>query len=801
MRRRSGSRVGGKRGQGRLRAIVLGLALSASVLAISAGSGTLAQVAPSPEAPVGLARGTDSSSPMLLEADQLTYVTDRDIVIASGHVEIHYNGYALTAERVRYERRSGRVFAEGSVRLVEPSGNLVTTDHIEVTQNFSEGFAASLQVQTVQRSRFAASSARRSGNITVFERGVYSACDTCAEVPTRPPTWRIRASRIVHDEGTHMVYYRGATFEFLGVPIAYLPYFSHPDPTVKRKTGFLTPVFDSSSKTGVGVKTPFFWNLAPNYDVTFSPAVYARQGFLADVEWRHRLISGAYTIRAAGLHQADRGAFAGTPGDEDWRGFIASKGDFRLNPWWSWGWDVTFPSDRTFLRDYGFRSGDVAISDIHLTGQSLRNRFDARGYYFRIMRDDDTGVDTQGKQPFVHPVIDSNFIFDQPVLGGELELTYNLTSLTRTDQDVQQKPGASGTDCTAAGVTNLSRCLFYGLKGNYTRSTLMASWRRQMIGPAGIVFTPFAYARGDAYFVDMRSPAPGVDIVDDSALWRGMPAIGFEARWPILVSGPSISQVIEPIVQMIARPSETKAGELPNEDAQSLVFDDTNLFSWDKFSGYDRIEGGTRLNAGLRYTALLPFGSVSAVVGQSFHLAGTNPYASTDLVSAGAGSGLETDRSDYVAGVQYQPNARLRFGARARFDESDFSLQRLETQGAAFFGRASGSLTYTYLRRQPEIDIPESRQEVVGALSLNATDNLRAFGALRYDIGNAALVGLGAGIAYDDDCFSVSLAYTKTRDDYTDLTEDQRIMLRVELRTLGDGQFSTGREETVSQTP
>jgi LPS-assembly protein len=173
----------------------------------------------------------------------------------------------------------------------------------------------------------------------------------------------------------------------------------------------------------------------------------------------------------------------------------------------------------------------------------------------------------------------------------------------------------------------------------------------------------------------------------------------------------------------------------------------------------------------------------------------------TDLVSAGAGSGLETDRSDYVAGVQYQPNARLRFGARARFDESDFSLQRLETQGAAFFGRASGSLTYTYLRRQPEIDIPESRQEVVGALSLNATDNLRAFGALRYDIGNAALVGLGAGIAYDDDCFSVSLAYTKTRDDYTDLTEDQRIMLRVELRTLGDGQFSTGREETVSQTP
>src|SRR5690606_6314399 len=117
----------------------------------------------------------------------------------------------------------------------------------------------------------------------------------------------------------------------------------------------------------------------------------------------------------------------------------------------------------------------------------------------------------------------------------------------------------------------------------------------------------------------------GTDI--RSAYYRSMATAGLEARWPILFSTTSSTHILEPTAQIFARPNEPYGNRLgiPNEDAQSLVFDASNLFERDKFSGYDRIEGGTRANVGLRYTGDFGSGwSANAIVGQSYHLAGQN---------------------------------------------------------------------------------------------------------------------------------------------------------------------------------
>ena len=106
-----------------------------------------------------------------------------------------------------------------------------------------------------------------------------------------------------------------------------------------------------------------------------------------------------------------------------------------------------------------------------------------------------------------------------------------------------------------------------------------------------------------------------------------MPVAGLEYHYPLIDVEPWGTQTIEPIAQLILRPNETDIGKFPNEDAQSLVFDDTNLFSVDKFSGWDRVEGGGRLNAGLQYTAQFNrAGSVNALFGQSYQLFGLNSF-------------------------------------------------------------------------------------------------------------------------------------------------------------------------------
>lgn len=134
--------------------------------------------------------------------------------------------------------------------------------------------------------------------------------------------------------------------------MAYLPYFSTPDPTVKRKSGFLMPAFTTYSAYGIGVEVPYYFALAPDYDVTFNPRFTSKQGVLLQGEFRQRLSNGAYQIRLYGIDQLDPGAFAGQPGDRQFRGGVETKGQFALNDKWTFGWDGVLLSDYYFMSDY-----------------------------------------------------------------------------------------------------------------------------------------------------------------------------------------------------------------------------------------------------------------------------------------------------------------------------------------------------------------------------------------------------------------------------------------------------------------
>ncbi|AXS40604.1 LPS-assembly protein LptD [Breoghania sp. L-A4] len=772
----------------------LALFAAAGACGIAALNGLSADARAQDSIESALTRGAHPDEQMLLEAAELQYDYDNDIVSAVGNVQIYYSDYTLEAERVTLDRARSRLFAEGNVRLTEPDGNVIRTDSMELSDDFRSGFARSLRVDTVQRTRFTAASAtREEGETTVFEDGTYTVYTRPRTPPDKPPLWRIKAAKIIHKQSEKTVYYEDARLEFWGVPVAYLPFMSHPDPTVKQKSGFLSPTTVYDNRLGVGISVPYHWVLAPNYDVTFTPTPLSRQGALLQANFRHRLESGSYSLYGAGIRQESPEEFAGTSGDRDLRGFINTKGQFAINDRWDWGWDLSHFTDRAFVKDYDIQGadGDEVISKIYLTGMGDRNHFDAKAYSFRVLQDDDpTNItnapvgpfsrvdqDLQAKQPVVHPVIDYSYVFDNPVIGGELSLDTNFTSLTRERTDAFSPDGVVDH--------------FRGVEGTFTRASLQAEWRRTIIDPIGQVFTPFAYAKTDLYF--LASADPNVTtLTDDAVVVRGMPAIGLEYRYPILAAFEGGSQVFEPIAQVIVRPNEQRIGELPNDDAQSLVFDDTTLFEYDKFSGYDRNEGGTRANIGLQYKLQMYTGGfVSALVGRSFHLAGENSYKTTDLLSTSSSSGLQTDMSDYVSRVYFDTNTGFRLGARARFDKDDFTVQRAEIQASGITGPMTTSFTYGFLGAQPDLGISDNREELQAASSVRLLTNWRVFGSLRYDLQNSNLVRDAFGVGYDDEGFSMSLAFAEDRSRNNGNTTDQTVFLRVGLRTLGDTQVTT----------
>jgi LPS-assembly protein len=747
-----------------------------------------------------------SNAPMLVQATEIKYDYTNNTVAAVGNVQIYYGGATIEADEVIYDQKTKRLRAQGNVRLTEPDGKITYGQLIDLTDDYRDGFVDSLRLETPDDTRFAAARADRAGgNYTVLQNSVYTACLPCKDDPKKPPLWQVQAARIIHDEGEKMLYFEDARVEFFGVPLAYVPFMSAPDPTVKRKSGFLFPGFSQTSQYGYAFEPQYFWALAPNYDLTLGTNVTTLQGPVLEAEWRHRLLNGAYSIRTSGIFQQDPSYFAArdgiaSPTANHFRGAIQTAGQFAITDKWVWGWTGFLATDSQYINDYQFKqiaatfdpfqTGVVAeaVSQLYLSGAGERSYFDIRSIYYYGFSE----VDTQAELPIIHPVLDYSNVLKQPVLGGEFSYKLNLTSLTRqqAEFDAITQTAAAGGTCATADTAVQGNCILRAIPGTYSRFSAQADWRRTFVTDSGQMITPFVRLRGDfaSLEIDNQGNVGNFIATGQSELARAMPAAGVEYRYPFVDVQPWGTQTIEPIAQLILRPNETDIGKFPNEDAQSLVFDDSNLFQIDKYSGWDRVEGGSRVNAGFQYTAQVNrAGSLNVLFGQSYALFGQNSFTVGDITNTGLNSGLDKSVSDYVGRVNYQPNQIYSFTARARFDQATFTPQRLELESRANFDRWTLQFLYGDYAAQPLLGFVTRREGFLGGASVKLTENWIALGSLRYDIVNDRFDQSRVGLGYVDDCFMLSLNWLSgyTYIGTTTPRQNNSFMLQLSLRTLG----------------
>nr|WP_315838789.1 LPS-assembly protein LptD [Bradyrhizobium prioritasuperba] len=787
--------------------ILGGLVQIAAVKPAAAQSFTFNPQPPRPKPPP---RPNDGQ--MLVQATEVDYDYNNQRVSAVGNVQIYHNSSTVEADKVIYDQKSKRLRAEGNVRMTDADGRITYANIMDLSDDYRDGFVDSLRLDSADATRMAATRADRTdGRYTVFQNGVYTACAECRDNPKKPPLWQVKGARIIHDQQDKMLYFEDARLEFFGVPLAYLPYFSTPDPTVKRKSGFLTPWAMQSNATGLGLEIPYYWALAPDYDLTLTPRVTTRQGVLMQGEFRQRLINGSYEIRAYGISQLKPEAFAGQPGDRDLRGAIETRGQFALNDKWVWGWDGTLISDKTFFSDYSLSvyrnplsafltTPTEATSQLYLTGIGNRSYFDARTLYYYGF----SGYDVQSQIPIIRPVVDYSNVLNRNILGGEFSYKANFLSLSRGTADfeaINTNAAVNGlclpTSADPAANRTSANCVLRGVAGDYTRLSGQVDWRRSFTDPLGQIWTPFASLRADLIDASI-SNQPGVSnyvAPGDTQVARVMPAVGLEYRYPFINVQPWGTTTIEPIAQVIIRPNETQAGKLPNEDAQSLTFDASNLFSVNKFSGWDRVEGGGRANVGVQATTQFDKGgTVNVLFGQSYQLFGVNSYAVGGLTNTGLESGLDKSTSDYVGRLTYQPNRTFTFSASTRLDQDTLNVSRLELQGGAAFDRWSVNLIYGNYAAQPDLGFLTRREGILTTGSIKLAANWVASGGVRYDLQKNKVNQYIIGAGYVDDCFVLAVNYI-TDYSYTSLTTttptlDHRVMLQIGLRTIGTTSFN-----------
>lgn len=677
----------------------------------------------------------EDRKPVALIADQVTYDTETGKVVATGNVEVYYGQRTLTADRIVYDERTGRISSKGDITVRDPSGTTVYADVAELGADLQSGLVRGAQMVIGGDVKLAAVELRRvNDRYNALLKGVYSPCPVCSKDPT--PLWAIRAERVIHDEVEKVIHYENATFLVLGVPVAWLPYFQHPDPTVERATGFLIPSVLSSSTYGYAIKVPYYWVIDPYSDLTITPFITLDDGPLLDLEYRRKFESGR--VRFAGSLTWDDYE----DGKAGFHGYIDTDGLFDIGAGVDAGWNITATTDDGFLRRYDYDYPDRLLSELFVRRYRRNDFFEVSALRFQSLRENEPA----DQIPFALPYMEARWEVADPVLGGEFGFFTSGYALGRED----------GRDAA--------------------RLSLGVDWEREEILPFGLSVTGFASVRGDVY--GMRDDPGAGD--DTTARLAGQ--AGVTLRYPLIWNAPNgVSHIIEPVVQAIAAPYGINDSDIPNEDSIVSEFDDLNVIDRNHFSGIDEFEEGPRLNLLLRYDRVVEEGvRFDASVGRVFRL--------EDIDGFSAGSGLRDISSDWVASWQASWDPYLVLRHRMRIAD-DMSVAQMELFGAVNIAPVELSGTYSFIEADPAIDAPEDREEIRTGAGLRLNRNWSISGVLQRDLEEDEFVLLGGKVTWENECTEIGFFVRREFTETEDAPASTSFGLTVKLRTLGASDF------------
>jgi len=683
------------------------------------------------------------NQPVLLKADELTYEQDLGVVTARGHVELSQDDRILLADMVSYNERTDTVIASGNVSLLEPTGEVLFGEYVELNDSLRSGFIRNVGILLADNSRAAADSAvRTDGNRTVLDHAVYSPCELCAADRTRAPLWQIKAVKIVHDQEKHRIQYKDATFEVFGIPVAYTPYFSHADPTVKRESGFLPPSYGHNQQLGFTLEVPYYYAISPSMDATITPEYTSLEGPVLKGEFRERTSNGQYRLDGSITRVDARDDQNLRTGQEQTRGHIRGSGRFNIDETWKWGFDGFRSTDDTYLRLYRISTLDTLTSNAFVEGINGRNYASANVYSFQGLLQQDS----PGLTPTVLPLLDYSYVGD-PSPQGYFSLDANVISLYRT----------SGLDTRRFSTT--------------------AAWKAPYIAPAGDVYTLTAQLRGDFYWLNQGSDQFGT-VTPSGVDGRLLPLVALDWRYPFVRTDENVRAVIEPIIVGVLAPyGGNHAAAIPNEDSRNFEFDDTNLFALNRFPGLDRVEGGPRVSYGVRGAVYGLGGGFSEVLfGQSLR--------SKDEPDIPENTGLQKQLSDFVGRVTVSPNLLLSFTDRFRLDSETLQVHRNEILTNIGPQYLRFAVSYAKLQGDPSL-IGDREQFTVGGVA-QLTQYWQTFGTWTRDlVDQGGTLGATLGLRYMDECSEVVFSFNRSNFQDRQVQPSTSFTVHFRLRNLG----------------
>lgn len=736
---------------------------------------------------------TDENQPVLYYADNQTYDRELGILILKGHVEFEHQGNVLEADYVTYNETTDIVTASGNVRLRQSDGEINFADYLELTGDMKEGIVLHLRTVLEDNSKIAALEGRKYEDRQELDQAVYTPCELCGDLP---PTWQLNGRHVVKDETNKDLIFTDAEFRFFDVPLMYFPYATQP---LERRSGFLPypPVY--TTDFGAVIKVPYFFVLSEDKDITLTPVFFTENNPLLLGQYRQVFGSGRFDVEGSITNYkksekdkkdeilAKKVRATGRPFDyflPETRGHIFGSYKQNLNDIWRLKLEGGYVSDKTYFRKYkfsGWQTENALTSKGILEGfLNQRDYAAVKTYHFQGLR---VTTDDQKRISAPLPIMEYSAYTATDPWGGRFKFDGNLLNLYRQE----------------------------GL--NMQRAIGQIGWQRPWNTPLGQVFTVFGSARGDLYKTEhsdnIGTPARLARIrlhksvarrdLERKGGARFFPQTGLDWRWPFINSFCQQSFVVQPVGQLIAAPNQAigdKARDFPNEDSADPEFNDANLFSPDRFTGYDRIDTGSRaVYGGEILTTGSLFGDVELFLGQSYSL--SNQQRNRRL------KGVKRQASDYVGRVEAAPFSWLSLNYRFRLDKESLHSRLAEVGGS--IGPAIARLSGTYLFVSRHAGTPDNQNfsQAILTASSQFTKNWSVTATLVKNFkkktpteilqeidDHHGILSQGIALNYRNDCFGAGIGVTQQNYRSRDLRPATLYLVNFWLKNIGAYGFS-----------
>lgn len=697
------------------------------------------------------------SSEVEFAADFVEENSQTKVITASGNVVIVRNDTTLKADKIIYDRKKDIITASGNVNIIQADGSKLFADTAELQDKMSKGTIREVKMILADESRLAARRIKQSPNKNkYFFYGVYSPCDVCQDNPS--PLWQIKARKITHDSENKDVYYRDAFIEIKDVPVFYTPFMSHPDPTVKRRSGFLPPSLRSSSYLGSSLQLRYFWDISDYEDFLFSPILSANQDFVPGGRYRKTLYNGDFSIEGTMMKDKE---------NNENRYNIFSKARYEINDYWIANVDINYASDGAYLKDLSL----PGKTETWLTSRAAFERFDNRNYasieaysyklvsYTLSQYDYSQYEKRDYSKPYILPMANYETISEVDSIGSYFKNSLGMASIYREHDENQTQ-----------------------------RMSMINSWNLPYTSPYGEKYKIVASVKSDVYYIDKYVNSQNDDYT--GSVGRMFPQTGVEWRLPFVKATESSRQIVEPIIVAVAAPNGgNKINKIPNEDSLNAQLDDTNILNLDRYNGYDRNDTGSRISYGINWSSYGNIiGRTSMFVAQSYYF--------NDDESFSRSLGDDNHLSDYVGRLYAAPASYLDFNYRFRIDRNDYQLKYNEINARIGPSILSAYISFTSIKGREQnrpdstmyfFDDYSERKELYTSIDAKVSRDWKIIAYNRQDLTKSSNGSLehGGKVIYEDECFKLIFdihKYNSTDPDYDDGYEYSATFL---LKTLG----------------